>query len=791
MEPSIQAMKSLCAIARLAYGSGSTEGTKGGSGSMGAITDKNGEVRVFKFQTHWTDRFFHTATADEKKASNALRNQLIALSGQYGVSKKVMADIRKLLGMPESGDTVPRNDKLLSRSAVAKVVKLIDGNIWDKAFSNVEDSMGKPLSERRFSSKDMDTTFQTAVKAGERGISADIQDSVFAEKIKSTAMSRARELLKTVPEALAFPREVRNVFLRTVAFAASERARLHDKKGDFAAIADHNLVRTMLAFGRVDDAKSYLVRKTGNPDAFGKNYRIFADYLRMAMREYASSKCGMSMPEVALRVMNRFHNKLDCDNLKIMNAGTDPVVESKSYELLLASVTEVKELEAQVDKKTVERNRVLNMLAFGTREQLDEITTKEEKPLVDGFKSLFESAATDRDDKFVKLMKGLNNAASNMRFVSPADVAKKLLDSFAPEQKQELAKLYRAHVEMVNREIGLSLVNAPAARLVFNALLDGCGIKRTAQCRCYDRLHAAFQRNIVDKLEQMRREGKQAHVVALKQKYGATPAEIRESTRKILDSKPSVLQALELDYDDPERTKATAAVKINELFKSLGSPSCPDGALYPNGLHDRFDRELNSVALESGTGCSFNGRNFRPGVERKDKGTLPGGDLASLSEHLKAFEEALVTSLEGPLVPAVTALISSFGAGQLLEPYGNSDDKVHFNGLTCNTALDAFTNGVRFGTESVAVNGAHVNVLDNGDVKVRVEYRCGIIPMMTFDSYDVGNDNFPIFDGNVLDPTLLSIEFVVPHDWSIATAEEHPIQVTGLSGHQPSGLGEI
>lgn len=393
MNPSILTVNSLDAIARLAYGSGSFEGINGGNGNMGAIKDENGNVRVVKFQSHWTERLFHSDTAEEKEASNLLRDQLIAIAGQYGVSNEVMNAIRQKLGIQENSNA--NNDNLLKRTTVAEVVRMIDGNVWDRA---LKDGEGKPLEMRKFSSKDTSMDFVEVKNNLQRSTCATgkMSDIAYSAEIEHEAMIQAEALLQN--EGRDLPDSVKNVFRRVVAYTAFERGscgdvlkatqkRLRFKvdvseiKEDFKSIADVNFVRTLIAFGHIDKAKAFLTAKTGNPDAYKDlGYTQIEGGMKIGFNlcnHIKKQHFGISVPEAVLKSLNQRHlanGKKDTffdDSIVLFNGLADPLGNCSFHTIgvIMGGLPMMPEFKnSDIDEATKMMNKELNDLAYNFRQ---------------------------------------------------------------------------------------------------------------------------------------------------------------------------------------------------------------------------------------------------------------------------------------------------------------------------------------------------------------------------------------------------------------------------------------
>ncbi len=151
----------LAQIARLAYGSGSSEGIGGGRGNIGLL-----DGRVVKFNTHWRERG-GTASAEMRASCNELRAKLseiatAMLSASPNASErerasldKALAKVRSQLGMDATGHEVATT-KLLDRKVVAKVLNVIrdakNVDVWQELRNGDAASLA---------SKGVDTTFAT------------------------------------------------------------------------------------------------------------------------------------------------------------------------------------------------------------------------------------------------------------------------------------------------------------------------------------------------------------------------------------------------------------------------------------------------------------------------------------------------------------------------------------------------------------------------------------------------------------------------------------------------------
>lgn len=142
-------------IARMAWGS--SEKDNGGRGYMGVIKDEQGRLRVIKYDTH----FNQSSSANkndlsQREAAQLLRDILVEIADRSEIGGADLNAIRSKLGMGGDNAGDPPK-KLLERTVVASVVKMIDKDIWSKA-------IGKDANIKKYSSKNKDTRFSTVVR---------------------------------------------------------------------------------------------------------------------------------------------------------------------------------------------------------------------------------------------------------------------------------------------------------------------------------------------------------------------------------------------------------------------------------------------------------------------------------------------------------------------------------------------------------------------------------------------------------------------------------------------------
>ena len=144
--------EALAQIAKLAYGSGSSEKTSGGKGNIGLL-----DGRVVKFNTHFGER--GGKPSDEMRAScNELRARLseiamAMLANGNDASARALASVRRALGIDAKGNLVETR-KLLDRKAVAKVMNVLRDATGYDAWGELRAGDAQSLS-----SKGVVTTF--------------------------------------------------------------------------------------------------------------------------------------------------------------------------------------------------------------------------------------------------------------------------------------------------------------------------------------------------------------------------------------------------------------------------------------------------------------------------------------------------------------------------------------------------------------------------------------------------------------------------------------------------------
>lgn len=154
----LETRQQLFEIARMAYGSGSNEGVKGGAGRMGAMTGPDGKPRVFKFNTHLRERLGGPSKSEEMiRSSNELRSLLFSIAQRAGYEGEALSKIRKELGLKD-GTATPKS--LLDRTVVAKVVTMIGGEkVWQDAFAPERGAVAKSAYDMKFDVQSARTSY--------------------------------------------------------------------------------------------------------------------------------------------------------------------------------------------------------------------------------------------------------------------------------------------------------------------------------------------------------------------------------------------------------------------------------------------------------------------------------------------------------------------------------------------------------------------------------------------------------------------------------------------------------
>ena len=141
----------LAQIARLAYGSGSSEGISGGKGNIGIL-----DGRVVKFNTHWRERG-GKPSAEMRTSCNELRTKLSEIATAMLAAapnasprtrerfEKTLASVRRELGMNADGNQV-ETQNLLDRKTVAKVMNAIRDTTGFDVWQELRNGDTKSLS---------------------------------------------------------------------------------------------------------------------------------------------------------------------------------------------------------------------------------------------------------------------------------------------------------------------------------------------------------------------------------------------------------------------------------------------------------------------------------------------------------------------------------------------------------------------------------------------------------------------------------------------------------------------
>lgn len=246
--------ESLAEIARAAYGHRLTEGTSGGNGNIGILVTRDGTTRVVKFNTHRSERKVDgNPTVTQIGTANNLRSQLLQIARSYGVDEAKMGQIREKLGLPAQGDEETARS-LLTRTVVAKVVKMIDGDIWAHALKNVD--------MKNYSSANVCTTFSAAVGTVRDPGGKRIRDTVFLKTLTDATNDELRAFGQYMDDNglhidPKLGTTIRNAVVKAV------RHRMTQAPGGADTNQCRNLVRNvvvlaLLAWGREDEALQYI-----------------------------------------------------------------------------------------------------------------------------------------------------------------------------------------------------------------------------------------------------------------------------------------------------------------------------------------------------------------------------------------------------------------------------------------------------------------------------------------------------------------------------------------------------
>ena len=158
--------EALTQIAKMAYGSGSSEKTSGGKGNIGICRD-----HAVKFNTHWYERLGASSSvkhSEMKRSCDALRTRLSGIATAMLSARAdadpaaraklddALANVRRQLGMDAAGANVAATG-LLERKVVASVINVIRDATGFDAWQGLRD-----VDENALSSKGKVTKFGQA-----------------------------------------------------------------------------------------------------------------------------------------------------------------------------------------------------------------------------------------------------------------------------------------------------------------------------------------------------------------------------------------------------------------------------------------------------------------------------------------------------------------------------------------------------------------------------------------------------------------------------------------------------
>lgn len=318
--------KDLNAIARYAYGSGwFGEGEKGGRGNMGLLRGRDGRLRVIKFNTHWGEG--GAATPEQIAASNCLREQLLELARSFGSDAAVIQRIRAELGLaadqnPNTGTT------LLTRTVVARVVKMIDQDIWTNVQRTDDGTGAFDLATLKSRKENMEFGF---VKAENLGLETNDAVTRIKTDRRNSFMSRtvadAIKKLESLPvfgaqspialqafrlaiaetlklwQTARFSENIENALCASDEPGQALSAEKRQIKQQLEDLVRVNFARLLIISGRTDDAKAYVRENAKTENAWDS----FAPLVRL----YATDTWGLqkdrSLQKWFLVELNRFH----------------------------------------------------------------------------------------------------------------------------------------------------------------------------------------------------------------------------------------------------------------------------------------------------------------------------------------------------------------------------------------------------------------------------------------------------------------------------------------------------
>ncbi len=311
----------LAEIAKMAYGSGLLEGTRGGAGNIGVIGG-----RVIKFNTHASERKDLKVTEAMKESCNALRFTLASLARKAYAGKEDAARLRSVmqkLGLNAEGTHVAGPRTLLERKVVASVVKELAGkmkedHVWDEAKKNagelastgVQTTFGEVRDAARKASG-MSPVNVAKSESAPKSVDMSSRQRVGAEQIcKRILLRGANAVAGTIPYGVNLFRSCM-MQMRELGFLGVNNE--FDDKQDvkirsmFVAVAYSNglSIERMKAF--VDKKDEYLSVMGGlietldaTPDArvgkanLNRFFKAFADKME---EEYAYRKDGKTSPD--------------------------------------------------------------------------------------------------------------------------------------------------------------------------------------------------------------------------------------------------------------------------------------------------------------------------------------------------------------------------------------------------------------------------------------------------------------------------------------------------------------
>ena len=809
--------QALAAIARMAYGSGWTEGASGGRGHVGALKGKDGQLQVFKYNTHWTSAT-RAVTDEQLKAAKELREQLVALGQGYGLDAEKMAKLRTLLGIPEDG-TIAEDLPLVERKVVAKAVKLMDAKIFDKAFTD------KFTKEEVSSRNCSETDFASVLRMQESRFRAEVSDTVIEQANVTELVDRAASvafgaLFENWKPSAEFKQKFRKL-MDSVARKMNETPKFAGKLLSWEVAqncAAVNFMRALFAAGRSDLAKEfYESRKRQNSDL--PDYEV----------------CGFERLEKVFaaahqRTINN-GGKVDAAELLLEELALNSDPGANFFEPgVFATIHDPGNLNMCEYRAKLTESRLLKTFENGEGTELDQqaaarmAQARGSQIVSKGIETVFREevvSVVDGNfsfdiDRFAQIMNDYGRAIvddgrKDESFNdSMNQLGRGLANLLTAEQKTALKNRYRADKDFA-RKFQPVTIGKGVVEHVYNGLMDGVGIPRTRMAKVYERVAKGYVKAVqarVTELETKKKPtaGDKQEIALLKVGYGTDEPTIYANVLKSfaktkdIEGKAGYLQAaFELEFDDIERSRRELENAINgammreKMFQGeLSEFSLVDGKFVNLGV-----RELNSVALFTiGKGADILGEKITEKSVREDPGKNPiekssNKNLATVTEPILALYEKLAKKLPANVLPAISVLMTSSGPlsfSQGMEIYRNCTQPKEIEDRNLDLAQQAQA-GINTMSVGAAICGLKITK-EGSDYKVTITVANSVSGMPALGNVGSGKNRIGAIaytGGEVLTRELIDIEVNVPEDWSVSNRAEKPLKVVAIEGNQLSG----